>query len=281
MDKALSQITSKIPKEYRQILEDIDTENLQEIRFRTGRKIALYYTDKIIHLNATLKGIDIENILSAFCANSVYAYCNSIRNGFITLPGGHRVGVAGRAVYKEGKLSNIVDFSGINIRLAKEHTGCADGVIDEIYKKERILNTLIISEPNGGKTTLLRDIARHIAKERKVAIIDERSEIAATKGGLAQFDVGEHTDVLDGFSKSDGIVRALRSLSPDVIITDEIGTDEDIKAIQDILKGGVKIIASIHAECLDDVKEKKKELISLFDLAIVLQKREVRECIRL
>lgn len=281
MDKALEQIISKIPKEYKQIFKNIDADNLQEIRLRTGRKIYLYYTDKIIPLDTTLKGIDIENILSAFCSNSVYAYFNSIRDGFITLAGGHRVGIAGRAVYKEESLSNIVDFSGVNIRIAKEHKGCADSVIDEIYKEGKILNTLIISEPNGGKTTLLRDIARHLGNERKVTIVDERSEIAATKSGIAQFDVGKYTDVLDGFYKNDGIIRALRSLSPDVIITDEIGTNEDRKAIQEILKGGVKIITSIHAVNLDDIKEKKHELISLFDLVIVLQNREVAECIRL
>lgn len=281
MDKALMQIISKLPKEYMQILKDIDTYNLQEIRFRTGRKIYLNYTDKVVSLNVKLRGIDIENILSAFCANSVYAYCNNIKNGFITLPGGHRAGVSGRAVYKEDKLSNIVDFSGINVRIAREHIGCSDDIINEIYNRKKILNTIVISEPNGGKTTFLRDIARHIGKEHKVAIVDERSEIAATKSGVPQFDVGEHTDVLDGFLKNDGIVRALRALSPEVIITDEIGTDEDLWAIQNILKGGVKIITSIHAESVDDVKKKKSELISLFDLAIVLQKREVKECIRL
>ena len=219
--------------------------------------------------------------LSRFCASSVYAYGNNIKNGFVTLPGGHRAGIVGRAVYKEGKVSNIVDLTGINIRIARECRGCSDCVINGIYKEEKILNTLVISEPNGGKTTLLRDIARHLGEHHKVVIVDERSEIAAVKSGIPQFDVGEHTDVLDGFLKNDGIVLALRSLSPDVIITDEIGTEEDVQAIKSILKGGVKIITSIHAENFCHVKEKKKELISLFDLAIVLQKREVTECISL
>ncbi len=281
MDKALEQIISKMPKDFKDVLKDITTESLQEIRFRTGRKICLHYADGAKEINVVPKSVDIERIVSSFCSNSVYAYCNSIRDGFITLAGGHRIGIAGRAIYKEEALSNIVDFSGINIRIAREYAGYADDVIDKIYKEGKILNTLIISEPNGGKTTLLRDIARQLGNVCKVAIVDERSEIAATKSGVAQFEVGRYTDVLDGFSKNDGIERALRCLSPDVIITDEIGTEEDVKAIHNILKGGVKIITSIHAEGLEDVKEKKKELVSLFDFAIILQKREVAECIRL
>ncbi len=281
MDKALKQIISKMPKNFQVILRDINAEGLQEIRFRTNRKVSLYYNDRVVYLDEAVKGIDIENIVSSFCSSSVYAHFGSIVGGFITLPGGHRVGIAGRAVYKDGKLSNIHDFSGLNIRIAREYLGCSDNIIDKILKNGRILNTLVISEPNGGKTTLLRDIARHLGKNYKVVIVDERSEIAAVKSGVSQFDVGENTDVLDGFLKNDGIVRALRSLSPDVIITDEIGTNEDLCAIQNILKGGVKIITSIHAENFDDVKKKKGELISLFDLAVVLNRREVRECIDL
>lgn len=281
MDKASEQIILKMPKEYAAIFKNISTENLQEIRFRTGRNICLYYVDGIKELDAILKGVDIERIVSAFCSNSVYAYCNSIRDGFITLGGGHRVGIVGRAVYKEERLSNIVDFSGINIRIAREHKGCSDGVIDEIYKEGKILNTLIISAPNAGKTTLLRDIARHIGERCKVVIVDERSEIAAQSRGTPQFDVGKHTDVLDGFTKTDGIMRALRSLSPDVIITDEIGTNEDMTAIRSILKGGAKIITSLHAESFEDAMQKKERLISMFDLAIVLQNREVIQCLKL
>ncbi len=281
MDKALKQIISKMPKDFIPILKEIETKNLQEIRFRTGRKTCLYYSDKIVYANIVPKGIDIESIVSSFCSNSVYAHSNSIREGFVTLMGGHRVGIVGRAVYKEEKLSNIVDFSGINIRIASEHKGCADGIIGEIYKEDKISNTLIISAPNAGKTTMLRDIARMLGNNCKVVIVDERSEIAAVRSGVAQFDVGVHTDVLDGFLKTDGIKRALRCLSPDVIITDEIGTDEDMAAIRSILKGGAKIITSLHADSFHDANKKKKELISLFDLIIVLQNREVRECIRL
>ncbi len=281
MDKALGQIISKLPENIQTVLKDIDVENLQEIRLRTGRKTYLYYTDKINSVDFVPEASDLESTLSYFCASSVYAYGNNIKNGFVTLPGGHRAGIVGRAVYKEEKVANIVNLTGINIRIARECKGCSDCVINKIYKEEKILNTLVISEPNGGKTTLLRDIARHLGEHHKVVIVDERSEIAAVKSSMPQFDVGEHTDVLDGFLKHDGIVLALRSLSPDVIITDEIGTEDDVTAIKNILKGGAKIITSIHAENFCDVKEKKKELISLFDLAIVLQKREVTECINL
>lgn len=281
MDKALGQIISKMPTETAVQFAEIESRNLQEIRFRIGRPTILYYADRVEFLGRNSNHKDIENLITAFCRNSVYAYCANIKEGFLTIPGGHRVGIVGRAVYKEDKLSNITSFSGINIRIAREIRGCAEPYINYISNSGRIFNTLIISAPNGGKTTLLRDIARILGKHHKVTIIDERSEIAAVDFGTPQFDIGVQTDVLDGFLKSDGIRHALRSLSPDVIITDEIGTTEDLYAIQNILKGGCKIITSIHGESFDEIKEKKSELLSLFDMAVVLEKREVKECIKL
>ena len=149
MDKALGQIISKLPENIGAVLKDINSENLQEIRLRTGKKIYLYYTDKISCVDFVPDTADVERTLSYFCASSVYAYGNNIKNGFITLSGGHRAGIVGRAVYKEEKVSNIVDLAGINIRIAREYKGCSDYVINKIYKEGKILNTLIISEPNG------------------------------------------------------------------------------------------------------------------------------------
>ncbi len=282
MDKALREITSLMLPEMAEIFEKSSSKNLQEIRIRANRPVMLYYNHRIKKkLDTSFTASEIEKLVASFCSNSVYAYTHSIKDGFITLAGGHRVGVVGRALYKDGRLFNITSFSGVNIRIAREHIGCAEKFLPFIYNGEKIKNTLIISPPSGGKTTCLRDIARLLGSRYKVTIVDERSEIAAMNKGEPQFDIGVSTDVLDGFSKTDGIIHALRSLSPDVIITDEIGTADDVVAIKNIIKSGSKIITSIHGENLEEVRRKKEELISLFDVAVVLKQCEVEECINL
>ena len=282
MDKAIVEITSLMSEKCAEIFKDCDTENLQEILIRVNRPVMLYYAGHTHCMKGmTFSGVEIEEMVYNFCRNSVYAYTDSIRDGFITLPGGHRAGIAGRAVYRDKKLSNIASFSGVNIRIAKEHIGCAEKLLPFIYKEEKIKNTLIISPPSGGKTTILRDIARLLGSRHRVTIVDERSEIAAMNNGKPQFDIGASTDVLDAFLKTDGIVHALRSLSPEVIITDEIGTQEDILAIKNILKSGSKIITSIHGESFYEIRRKKEELLSFFDVAVVMKKCEVEECINL
>jgi len=282
VDKAREEIISKLPAEIGECLRKYSWENLQEIRFRAGRPAMLYYGDKTLILKKESFGIkDIEKLLGNFCRNSLYAYCDDIKQGFITIPGGHRIGISGRAVYANGNLLNITSYSGVNIRIAREYKNSADACIKYIEERKRIFNTIIISPPGGGKTTLLRDIARRLGENHKVTIVDERSEIAAQDMGVPQFDVGLQTDVLDGFTKTEGILHALRSLSPDVIITDEIGTKDDILAIESILKGGCKIVTSIHGYNLDEIKQKKGEFISLFDIAIILEKREVKECLKI
>lgn len=282
MDKALMEITSLMNEKTAGIFKKIDGKNLQEIRIRVNRPAMLYYADKCVSMNdRKFYGGEIEEMVCNFCRNSVYAYTDNIRDGFITIAGGHRIGLAGRSVYKEGKLSNVSMYSGINIRIAREYIGCAEKLLPFIYKEEKIKNTLLIAPPSGGKTTYLRDIARLFGSKYKVTVVDERSEIAAMNKGVPQFDIGASTDVLDGFLKADGVLHALRSLSPEVIITDEIGTEEDYFAIKNILKSGVKIVTSIHGESFSEIRRKKSEFLSLFDLAVILNKCEVEECIEL
>ncbi len=294
MDKAMREITSKLPKKISDKLRRVFDNKLQEIRFRIGRPIMLYYSDRKSYLGemgecSFDEGIistyqDIEEIVTGFCQNSVYAYSEDIKEGFITLEGGHRVGIGGRAVGKRTQILNIADFSSVNIRIAREYKGCADACINEIRKNQRIFNTIIIAPPGAGKTTLLRDVARNLSCEHKVSIIDERFEIAGVREGVPQFDIGIETDVLSGFSKRDGIIHALRSLSPDVIVCDEIGSKEDILSVENILKGGCKIITTMHGYGIEEIK-KKHELISLFEVGIVLHKNngkpEVLKCIKL
>lgn len=286
MDKTREEILSILPDRISQKISGYPFENLQELRLRSSRPVVLYYsTEKAIIEDLVPDGSDISETVANFCRNSVYAHWEDIREGFVTLPGGHRVGIGGRAVKNENGLSGMTDFSSVNIRIAREYKGSANGCIKYIIKEEKILNTVIISPPGVGKTTLLRDITRLLASRYKVTIIDERFEIAATEGGRPQFDIGNEADVLSGFSKSMGITHALRSLSPDVIICDEIGTDNDRRAIENILKGGCKIITSMHGYSIEEALTKKKELMELFDVAVLLWhnkgKPEVAKCLNL
>ncbi|MCX7747492.1 MAG: stage III sporulation protein AA [Clostridia bacterium] len=226
---------------------------------------------------------EIIKTLELMSENSIYAYHEEIKNGFLTLKGGHRIGIAGKVVFDGYHIKNIRDISGLNIRVAREVIGCSQKVIKYILKDEKdIYNTLIISPPQCGKTTLLRDIARVVSdgigeqgfKGMKVGIIDERSEIAACFRGVPQNRVGIRTDVLDSCPKAMGMTMMLRSMSPNVIITDEIGNLGDQEAVMQLINAGVKIITTAHGYNISGLKS-RKEVISLieekvFDRYIVL-----------
>ena len=192
-------------------------------------------------------GNDIKRGMELVSRSSVYAFENEIRNGYITLSGGHRVGISGDAVTENGKISHIRTVQSLNYRFAREVIGAADSVIDRIFDGGEIKNTLIVSPPMCGKTTMLRDVARQLSeKGKKVSIVDERGEIAAFSFGISPFRLGANCDVLSGVNKADGMLVMLRSMSPDVIITDEIGDDRDFEAIREIKKRGVKVITTLH-----------------------------------
>lgn len=207
-----------------------------------------------------------ENITETFglmCESSVYAKKEDIKQGFITLEGGHRAGICGSAVIQDGLLTTLKDISAINIRIAHQAIGAADGIMDKITGIGGIYNTLIISPPGCGKTTLLRDIARQLGSgygsspALRVGIADERGEIAAVYKGIAQNNVGVKTVVMDSCPKVQAMLMLLRSMGPEVIITDEIGSVNDVEAINSVLNAGVKVIASIHGFNVNDILNKK------------------------
>ncbi len=216
---------------------------------------------------------DIEQTFQIMCKYSIHSFIDDIKKGFITLRGGHRVGLVGKTIIEDGQVKNIKHISSLNIRISREVLGCSDKVLSHIIRgKNQINNTLIISPPQCGKTTLIRDIVRNISngnkefafKGMKVALIDERNEISGSYLGIPQMDVGIRTDVIETCPKDIGIMMLLRSMSPNVIVTDEIGNIDEIKALYTALNGGVSLITTVHGDSIEDIRN-RKELSNLLD----------------
>lgn len=266
--------------------------DLIEIRIRVGRPVIFVFSYGELFIN-NLGGLtrdkekackstidDVEYTLDYISHCSLYAYEDEIRHGFITVKGGHRVGLAGQTIIENGKIKSLKNISFINIRLACQKKGCAMVVLPYIMKDNMPLNTLIISPPGCGKTTLLRDVVRIISDGNaygqgiNVGVVDERSEIAACYMGVPQNDVGIRTDILDSCPKKEGMMILLRSMNPKVIAVDEIGGSDDLEAIMYSIHCGCRIIATIHGESIDDIRERPivRNLVSAraFERYIVL-----------
>lgn len=225
---------------------------------------------------------DVAKSLELMCDNSIYSVQEDIKQGYITLRGGHRVGITGKVLFDENGIRNIKYFSGLNIRISRQVIGAAEKIIKYIVDESRVMNTLIISPPQCGKTTLIRDLTRMLSngiaqplfKGVKVGIVDERSEIASCYKGVPQNDVGIRTDVLDSCPKSAGMITMLRAMSPVVIVTDELGGGNDKKAVLQAINAGVKIITTAHGASVDEVRERPEtgELIDrkVFERFIIL-----------
>ena len=213
---------------------------------------------------------------------SLYAYEDELRQGFLTIQGGHRVGVAGKILMEEGKVRSIRYISFLNIRLAHQVEGCADKVMPFIVENGEVCHTLIISPPCCGKTTLLRDVIRQISngnawcEGKNVGVVDERSEIGGAYQGVPQNDLGIRTDLLDCCPKAEGMMMLIRSMSPEVVAVDEIGDYGDIKAIESVLNCGCRLIATVHGSSVEDIEKKpllqKMVKEHVFDRYIILSR---------
>lgn len=271
---ALKNMLSKVP--------DSILKKIEEIRLRADKPIIITgsFGELLLGINGIANDVndsycvlssEILRIFEAMCENSVYAVQEELRNGFITIKGGHRIGITGRVIHEGKCIRNIKYFSGINIRLSRQVPGAADGVMNYIIKGNSVFHTIVISPPQCGKTTLIRDIARQISSGiqnngfngMKVGIVDERSEIAACYKGVPQNDVGIRTDILDCCPKSIGMITLLRSMSPQVIVTDELGSKEDRYAVMQVINAGVKLITSAHGSNIDEVSE-RPEISEIF-----------------
>ena len=260
---------------------------IEEIRIRINQNIVIYGAGKERVLNKRGFVVEIKHIketLDYISKYSLYAFADELRQGFITINGGHRIGVLGQAITEKDIIKGQKYISFLNVRIAHEVKGCGDVFLKYLYENRKFLNTLVISAPGCGKTTLLRDIVRSVSNGNyvgggvNVGIVDERSEIAGCYMGEPQNDVGIRTDVMDGCPKAEGMMLLMRSMSPKVIAVDELGSDKDIEAIKRVINCGAKLIATVHGQDFEEIKSKKvyRELISekCFDRYIILKSKE-------
>lgn len=277
----LDYILKCFPRHIRDVLNNNlsnkNLEFLEEIRVRNNLPLIckIGQTDKV--LNYKIITEDINYIFQKICENSIYTYQNQIANGYITIQGGNRVGIVGTAVLHEDRVTNFNYISGLNFRISRQVIGCSNSIIPNIINQSQntIYNTLIVSMPGMGKTTLLRDIIRNISNGIEglidginVTVIDERGEISATYKGIMQNDLGIRTDVINDIPKHIGMRLAIRSMAPKVIAVDEIGSKQDSDAIKYGMCCGVKGIFTAHGASLEEIN-KNPELKDLIDNKLI------------
>ena len=292
MEDVLDYLAENIKNEIKKYMSNI--QNIEEIRLRTNKPIILKNSNGnnlLIHL------VSKEELLETFqkvCEQSIYSYQKQICEGFITIKGGHRVGITGSCVIDNGKIININYISSLNFRIAREKKDVSNKILKYILNENDVNNTLIISKPGCGKTTILRDLVRKISTKKTCGIVDERGEIAAMYKGEPQNDIGILSDVMDNCTKSDGMKMLIRSMSPDdvmdnctksdgmkmlirsmspeVIVCDEIGNKQDIEAINYAMCSGVKGIFTAHGNNLEEImlNEQINQLLEKYIVQIII-----------
>ena len=288
-----SDVVQILPIRIQNVLDKINSstkQGIREIHMKSGHKLYVNYEGNLFFIseNGTLcidDGIlvfaeDVTDCIYKACDYSLYSYEEDIANGFITIKGGNRLGLCGTAVFNQNKTRSIKEISSINIRIASEVRGCADSVFPFCETGDE--NILILSKPAAGKTTILRDIARLFSYSgKRTCIIDERGELGAVYNGTSPFDFGDFCDIFDRYPKAEGIMTATRTMSPDVIIIDEIGSPEETIAISHVVNCGVKVIASAHAdsfECAMNRPQIKKMIQSNIFTKIIVLSRMPHPC---
>lgn len=292
-------ILEHLPLSLRMTLDQLDPEYgavLEEIRLKSDTPLLLRFHQEegfltkdgrlVREPDSTVRrvsGDELRRTVLLLSDSSFYALEEELRRGYITLPGGHRAGLAGRAVLEKGSIRTLKDISSVNIRVARPVQGAAAYLLPQVLDAERRpCQTLIVSPPRAGKTTLLRDLARMISDGEcmpplRVGMVDERSELAAMRDGVAQLPVGLRTDVLDSCPKAEGLMLLLRSMSPQVLVCDELGREEDVLALEEAANAGVKVITTAHGRDEKDLLSRPvlARLLSrnCFERIVILSRR--------
>ncbi len=263
---ALRNLLAALPPAVSEHVEEIRLRQNLPLEIRYGQKASFVTASGQLTANARNGFIVIEELitklLNQISQHSLYALEEELRRGYITIVGGHRIGIAGKVVLEQGEVKAIREITSFNIRIAREKKGAADKLLPYLLQGGHIHNTLLISPPQCGKTTMLRDIARSLSygsewsSSRKVGIVDERSELAGCLAGVPQRDVGPRTDVLDACPKAIGMMMLIRSMSPDVIVVDEIGRKEDGDAVWEAIHAGVAIVCSAHGYDVAEIAQR-------------------------
>ena len=273
-------VIRSFPAKLRERLEPLEISHLEEVRLRAGQPLMVVWNGKEYfvtdqgqmstdqHQSWKVSEDLLRETVESFSSHSLYAYEEELRQGFFTIQGGHRIGVAGKVVLEQGTIKTMKYLSFLNVRIAHEIRGCADGILPYLYEEHgskinrEIFHTLLISPPRCGKTTLLRDLIRQISNGNgshpgmTVGVADERSEIGACYHGIPQNDLGIRTDVLDCCPKHLGMMMLIRTMSPQVVAVDEIGSREDLEAMEYVMNCGCKLFATVHGSSLEEIHRK-------------------------
>ena len=256
--------TNILGKRIKDIIErrKISYDKLQEIRLRIGKPIIVIADNVEWVMREIIEKEEFMETLEYICKYSLYAFENELKQGFITIEGGHRVGISGQVYIEHGEVKNFKNISSMNIRVSHEVLRCAEKILPYVTQDKEVLNTLIVSPPRCGKTTLLRDLVRQVSdgnsyvKGCTVGVVDERSEIGGCYLGIPQNQVGMRTDILDACPKSKGMMMLVRSMAPNVIAVDELGGAEDVHAMEYAMNCGCKFIATVHGKSMEEIRKK-------------------------
>lgn len=271
MDKVLRFLPAAMTKYFDPFSAE-QKKKIEEIRIRVNRPVEVMIDGTPHFLSYVVSGEDALFILNKISNFSIYTMEEELKRGYVTVTGGHRIGLAGKVILENGKVKLIRDVSSFNIRIARERIGVAEPLLPYLTnQKNSLFHTMIIGPPQTGKTTLLRDLARIISSgnekinSKKVGIVDERSEITGAIHGIPQLTFGPRVDVLDACPKAEGMMMMIRSMSPDVLFVDEIGRKEDSEAILEAVHAGITLFMTTHGSSLEEISNRPslKEIIDL------------------